>query len=179
METVDLHTLCELMYNEGMDFASFTGNTAIDTLPGIGPKPKGSVFFSNLTPERNGDTDHVAILPAWYTWIMYEEFNTSHYANLDLAFATFNNASLIQQTHLDFLPRGMYTTGSATVNWNMVSSDGWSGVHVPHPFAGNLWHLAGWDVPTVAVWESKAITELIVFKNAGTPWTYCIEPACA
>ena len=179
METVDLHTLCELMYNEGMDFASFTGNADIDALPGIGPKPKGSVFFSDLAPEHNGDTDSVSILPSWYTWIMREEFNTAHYAKLDVAFATFDKACLIQQTHLDFLPRGLYTTGSATVNWNMVCSDGWSGVHVSQPWAGSLWNLAGWDVPTVAIWESKAVTEMLVFKNAGEPWTYFTEPGCA
>lgn len=179
MPTVDLGTLCELMYNEGLDFASFTDGVRIDTLPGIGCKPRASVFFSELAPTADGDTDQTMIRPEWYTWIMHEEFHTLEYSTYDIAFATIDSSTLIAQTHPGFLPRGDYTSGSATVNWNMVCADGWSGVHVHTPRAGMLWQLAGWDVPTVAVWESKALTELMLFRNAGEPWTYFAEPGCA
>ena len=172
--SVDLETLCEFMYEEGFDCAAFARPDMFDFTneQGVGLKPRGTVYFSELQAEADADTGEIRILPAWYIWLIKEEYSTQFYSQRDLAFATFHKSMIVPQS---LIARNTEYSKDRAIDWNQVHSDGWSGIHVTKPKMNKRWKEARWHVPTVAIWNPSAFAELLIFKNIG-PWRYTQEP---
>ena len=54
-----------------------------------------------------------------------------------------------------------------------MSKDNFHGVHVQDP-CHEYWIFSGWDVPTIAVWDTRCMYDVEVFTNAGA-WQYNVE----
>ena len=171
--------LCKRMHEEqGYAYASLVGPDPFmrlancQLMPGR-PKPPHALFF---TPHTNSPDDPKLWAPAWYDYVMYEDFRVEHYSMLDILFVRLHGPVLATDSNPRFDAGGDLYTPTDFIpvpNWPQVGRE-FSGIHVdpcrPHGRDGEIF--GGWDVPTVCLWYSDAIREACLVKNAGTPFCY-------
>ena len=184
-----LEALCAAMAWRGFHHASFVRRGLLEE--GLAPlppeatgKPLDCVYFSLVC--RDDDYDDDSLLPAWFRWIQANTHALPRYGACDLAFARFRPDTLIPATDPRLGPGGAFVErpryseshlDPCYIFWDKVRAAGWCGVDVPDPNATDKLYMAAWEVPTVAVWDARAIEAAVVFPHAagGAPFRYACE----
>ena len=187
-KTACLNDLSSILVKEGYRYASFIKNIKFlekfvcFSIPPLGSnaKPGQSLYFSEISTDGKEIT-----APEWYRSVISNDNAVSYYESQDITFAEIDFKHIVLQSNPGFdEDGGKYISIDShsllpSINWNMVAADGWKGVHVTDPREG-FWEDAGWDVPTVAIWDcmarnSKSVTKFMSFENAGA-WKYDSHP---
>ncbi len=146
------------------------------------PKPTASLYFSkiqkdNTDPEEMGDRDPEALGLSWEHKLhdIADREQTQLYKKNDICFAKFHEDALLSEENCKMMDRfkekGLFG-GQMSFKWKEVSK-AFHGVQVKDP-AYKDWFFSGWNVPTIAVWDTRCMYDVKAFTNAGN-WQYRVE----
>lgn len=123
-----------------------------------------------------------ALSLAWALFVRQQDLDKEMYAMRDLIFVKADDACLITESDPLFRPA---VAGQKCcllrhgIDWPDIASR-YDGITVDVAKAsGNKrsWQssvnpFGYWDIDSLCLWNSACVTEMTLFKNAGTPWRY-------
>lgn len=180
--TVTIHDLCDEMHRQGYTYASLCspkwagffethGNTVDEMDNGFHTrKPMPAGYFSKVQPpEEEGDDKGKAVL-SWAQWCIDEDYHVDEYSALPIYFAKFDESTLASPQHpLVKQHENRDRFNGIGYDWKKISRS-FHGVRVTEDDY-DIFNRCAWDVPTVAVWDTRCITHIKAFDNAGE-WMY-------
>jgi len=199
MTTANIFDLSASMQAKGFKYATmFNGSTPFGPfqVKRTGKKPKGSLFFSKIREfyineydkswinedqkvRMDEDGDPLVVGLDWYNFVTTDGYNDDYYSECHVMFAKFPDKELVKHTDPRFKENGPFRLDLsefiAVPHWERLTNS-FSGIHVDHRLGSDLdlnsEVFGNWDVDTVAIWNAYAFTDVCVFRNSGTPWTY-------
>jgi hypothetical protein len=194
MTTANIFDLSASMQAEGFEYATmFKGSTPFGPFQvrRTSKKPEGSLFFSKLREFyineydkswinedtelwKNGEEEPLVVAPDWYNLVTADGHDVPDYSSRNVMFAKFPNKELVEHTDPRFKENGPFRLDlrrRSVPHWERLTNS-FSGIHVDPCLDSNSEVFGNWDLDTVAIWNAYAFTDVRVFRNSGTPWTY-------
>ena len=182
---MQLNDLCTKMYKEGYthaclydgkDYPDWANNTdkICRMLDQPGPKPYPCLQFTKIVKNYN---EPGAMGLSWENKLAWEGGwdGMDPYETFDICFAKFHKDSVISPKDDSFRQyvRPSLIRSQAWIAWKDMAQDKIHGVNVEHTDEGH-WTSNGFDVPTIAVWDTRCMYDVKAFTNAGN-WQYHVE----
>ena len=187
--SMHLYDLCRLMVESGYEYAHFNRKLDYDEFKAeltVDRKPWSALVFSKLLQPFWVDEDEAdnnkRYAPDWYSKLVIDNWRVEEYGAWNLTFAKLAKGGISilrqeQDAELLKLHRRDFTVSGRAMprfDWPELQRRGYKGIIVSEP-ESDFEPFGGWDVESLAVWDTSVLTDVKHFKNAGKAYEYVVE----
>lgn len=173
MSTIE--QVCEKMKDEGFEYGSLVNTLSItqfDSAPEVMGKPSLKPLAPTLWCSRIVTYEETTL--EWHSFVLDQDYRVDTYAKAHLLFVKVDKSRITCEVDERFRKGGEWrkeTSYIPLIHWSRVASQ-YAGITVDPAGNDRSDVFPMWDVGTLAIWDTKCVTEIRAFENAGSDWTY-------